>query len=134
MLRYLKCFRDRLEMGKENQSDKLVKLYDEHKRLKLTIAASNILYVNSELNYVSINYLESNKVKEYLLRCSMKSIGETLAQYGMIRCHRSYLVNPRHVTILGKDNDGFTYATLDIPGISKVPVSKQYCDSLAALL
>lgn len=127
-------YRKSLSKSADHNVDSLVKLYDEHKRLKLTIAPANILYVNSESNYVSIHYIESHKVKEYLLRCSMKSIDETLSGYGMIRCHRSYLVNPRHVSILAKDTDGFTYATLDTAGIPKVPVSKQYCDSLAALL
>lgn len=134
MLKAIFGYRKKIAMGGESNMESMVKLYDEHKRLKLTIAPINILYVRAESNYVSINYIESNKVKEYLLRSSMKSIEETLSGYGMTRCHRSYLVNPKHVSILGKDTDGFTYATLDTVGIPKVPVSKQYCDSLAALL
>lgn len=112
----------------------LVKLYDEHKRLKLTIVPSSILYVNSDSNYVTVHYTDAGKAKEYQLRSSMKSAEESLAQYGMTRCHRSYLINPRHVSMLGKGADGFTYATLDIPGTPRIPVSKQYCGSLSELL
>lgn len=117
-----------------SDEDALVKLYDEHKRLKMTISPSNILFVRAEANYVSINYLESDRPKEYLLRSSMKGADNALSQYGLVRCHRSYMVNPKHVTVLAKDSDGFTYATLDAAGLSRIPVSKQYCESLSALL
>lgn len=117
-----------------SDEDAMVKLYDEHKRLKMTISPSNILFVRAEANYVSINYLESDRTKEYLLRSSMKGAEKSLSQYGLVRCHRSYMVNPKHVTVLAKESDGFTYATLDAAGLSKIPVSKQYCESLSALL
>lgn len=124
-----------ISISDENQTDEtLVKLYDEHRRLKLTILPVNIVFVRAEANYVAVNYLESGKVKEYLLRNSMKTIEATLSKYGLQRCHRSFLINPKHITILAKDSDGFTYATLDTEGLKKIPVSKQYCDQLSALL
>ena len=36
----------------------LVKFYDEHKRLKLTIDGSSVLYISAEFNYISINYIK----------------------------------------------------------------------------
>lgn len=114
--------------------DSLVKLYDEHRRLKLTISPASVLFVRAESNYVTVSYLDSGKPKEYLLRSSMKSAEESLSKFGMTRCHRSFLVNPRHVSMLGKEGDGLTYATLDTPGVPKIPVSKQYCESLSSLL
>lgn len=118
----------------DSSDDNLVKLYDEHKRLKLTISPASILYVRAESNYVNIYYLDSGRPKEYLLRSSMKSAEESLSGFGLARCHRSFLVNPKHVSMLGKADDGFTYATLDTPDTPKIPVSKQYCDSLSELL
>lgn len=112
----------------------LVRLYDEHRRLKLTISPSSILYARSDSNYVSIFYTDTGRAKEYVLRSSMKSVEESLARFGIARCHRSFLVNPKHVSMLGKGDDGFTYATIDFPGTPKIPVSRQYCDSLSALL
>lgn len=112
----------------------LVKFFDEHQRLKLTIAPASILYVESKANYVMVHYLESGKAKDFLLRCSMKSIEGSVEQHGLVRCHRSFFINPRHVRVLRKETDGLTYAELDTEGVSAVPVSKQYYESLSALL
>lgn len=113
--------------------DSLVKFYDEHKRLKLTIAPSSILYVESQANYVMIHYLDAGKPKEFQLRCSMKSIESSVEQHGLVRCHRSFFVNPVHVRVLRKETDGLTHAELDASGVPSVPVSKQYYDSLSSL-
>ena len=56
------------ENQEEPADDSLVKLYDEHKRLKLTISPAAILYVRAESNYVYIYFLERNKPKEFVLR------------------------------------------------------------------
>lgn len=111
----------------------LVRFLDEHKRLKLSIAPSSILYVSSEFNYVKIFYLDGVKVKDYMLRASMKSL-EAIGSKALVRCQRSYFVNPEHVTVLRKDPEGFIFAELNIDGVPAVPVSKQYYDNLAALL
>lgn len=112
----------------------LVKFYDERKKLKLTISSSSILFVTAEFNYVRINYIDSGRVKVFMLRNSMKSLAENAASYGIVRCQRSYFVNPRRIRILRRDKEGYITAELDVDGIQPVPVSKQYYDSLASLL
>lgn len=112
----------------------LVKLYDEHKRLKLTIDASAILYVAAESNYICIHYLENDREKTYMLRNSMKSFEEAASRYGIIRCHRSYFVNPRHIKLLSRSKEGLIYTEFTVDGVDKVPVSKMYYDALASSL
>lgn len=112
----------------------LVRFYDEHKRLKLTIAPSSVLYVKSEFNYLKIHYLSAGHVKEYTLRSSMKSLAESAPAQVLVRCQRSYFVNPAHVKVLWKDKEGFIFADLDVPDLPSIPVSKQYYDTIAALL
>lgn len=116
------------------EDNSLVKFYDEHKRLKLSIAPASILYIESQANYVMIHYLDSDKAKEYQVRCSMKSVDKSVSGHGLVRSHRSFFVNPSHILVLRKGTDGLTYAELDTPGLSPVPVSKPYYDSLSALL
>lgn len=111
----------------------LLRFYDEHKRLKLSIAPSAILYVKSEFNYVQIHYLDGTKVKTYLLRASMKSL-ENIGSKALTRCQRSYFVNPEHISVLRKDPQGFIFAEMNHPDIEAVPVSKPYYDKLTALL
>lgn len=120
---------------REQQNDNsLVRFYDEHQRLKLTIAPSSLLYVKSDYNYIRVNYMDSGKVKEFVLRASMKSLESPSFAHCLTRCHRSYFVNPEHVTVLRKGTDGFIYAEMNSPEVPAVPVSKQYYDKLSELL
>lgn len=131
---YLVMMKDEELQRKDMASDNtLLRFYDEHKRLKLSIAPSAILYVKSEFNYVQVHYLDGSKVKTYMLRASMKSLEDTGSR-GLTRCHRSYFVNPDHISVLRKDPQGFIVAEMNIPDIEAVPVSKQYYDKLTGLL
>ena len=63
----------------------------------------------------------------------MKKIDELVSRYGLVRCHRSFLINPSHVKMLKKGKEGVLQAELDeCPAL--VPVSKRYYDNLASLL
>ena len=116
------------------QEESLIRFYDEHKRLKLTISPASLLYVKSEFNYLKINFLSGSRVKEYTLRASMKSLSESIPPQVLTRCQRSYFVNPAHVKVLWKDKEGFIFADLDVPDLPSIPVSKQYYDTIANLL
>jgi len=118
----------------EKEEKSLVKFYDEHKRLKLSITQNSLLFIQAETNYIKVFYLESGKTKDFLIRNSMKSQEENIRDFGLVRCHRSYIVNPRHVTLLRKEKDGPINAVLDSNTTLTVPVSKQYYDSLSSLL
>ncbi len=123
-----------LETKRLQDSDSLVRFHDEHQRLKLTIAPSSLLYVKAESNYLRICYLEAEKVREFMLRASMKSLDTPAFSKSLVRCQRSYYVNPEHVTVLRKDRDGFMFAEMNIPNVPPVPVSKQYFEHLSELL
>lgn len=112
----------------------LIKFNDEHGRFKLAIDAAEILYLRAEVNYVRIYYVEAGSVKEFSLRNSLKSVERMAADRGIVRCHRSYLVNPRHIKVLRKDKYGFIVAELNIPGIAAIPISKNYNEALTDLL
>lgn len=125
-----------IEAGKrpvEVDNDALVRFTDSQQRLKLVIASSAILFIEAEENYVRIHYLESGLEKEYVLRNSMKTIDELVSRFGLVRSHRSYIVNPAHVKILRKDKEGVILAELDA-GTKEIPVSKKFYDRLSSIL
>ncbi|MBP5488899.1 MAG: LytTR family transcriptional regulator DNA-binding domain-containing protein [Bacteroidales bacterium] len=123
--------REKLEPAAD---DNLVRFKDANQKLKLAVAASSLLYVEANENYVNIVYLDGESVKKYQLRSSMKRLEEMLHKQGLQRCQRAFFVNPSHVTVLRKDSAGFVFADLDTPGTPPIPVSKTYYDSLSALL
>ena len=112
----------------------LVRFVDNTGRLKLVIAHDVILYIEAQENYISIHYLDGEQQKEYTLRQSMRGIEELMERHGIIRCQRSFFVNPRHVTVLRRDKEGMIQAELDTANGKSVPVSPKYYEQLSKLL
>ena len=115
-------------------AETLVKFYDEHKRLKLTIDPTAIICIQADANYVIIRYMDADRIKEYMLRASMKSVEGTVSSHGLVRCHRSFFVNPKYVKMLSKNREGMITAELLHPEVESIPVSKQFYKQLSELL
>lgn len=111
-----------------------IRFYDERHTLKLVVAAQSVLFIEAEENYINIYYTDEDRVRNYLVRRSMKSIEEICATHGLLRCHRSFYVNPSRVKVLRKDREGAIMAELDTPQTPEIPVTKRYYDALSAAL
>ena len=110
-----------------------MRFYDERKNLKLVVTTASVLYIAAQENYVQVFYLEGERVRDYLVRASMRSIEERCAENGLKRCHRSYYLNPAHVKTLRREKEGVIVAELDVAGL-EVQVTKRYFDDLVAIL
>jgi len=97
----------------EDNAIQRMRFYDDRHNLKIVLTPSSVLYITAEENYVNIYYTENDKLRNYVLRSSMKAIDELCQDNGLIRCHRSYFVNPSHIKVLRKDKEGVVYAELD---------------------
>ena len=126
--------REREKNNAPADDDSLIRFVDEFKKLRLMIAQSAVLYIQAEENYVNIHYLDGEKVNNYVLRTSMRSLEDTVSRHGIVRCQRSYYVNPVHVQVLRRAENGLHVADLDVPGQPGIPVSRKYYESLAKWL
>lgn len=111
-----------------------MRFYDEKHNLKIVLDAHSVLYVEADVNYVNIYYSENDKIRNYTLRNSMKAIEELCHDHGLVRCQRSFYVNPRHIKVLRKEKDGIVYAELDAKDVRHIPVTKKYYDKLTEML
>lgn len=118
----------------EADNSSLIRFYDEYHKLKFIISASSIIYIKSEDNYVQIFHKENRSVRHQMLRSSMSSLSEPLSQKGIVRCHRSYFVNPAYIAMLRKEPAGNLVATLTEDGCEPIPVSRKWQASLTELL
>lgn len=116
------------------EEDSLVRFHDNTQKLKFIIASSALLYVEADENYIKVVYREGEKVLTYSLRSSMKAIEEQMLRHGLVRCQRSYYINPTHVKALRRDKDGALYADLSIDGTKPIPVSAMYQQALSQRL
>ena len=124
-----------LRPDKEDVAEEdLIRFTDNTGRLKLVIAHDVLLYIEAQENYIRIHYLDGEQIKEYSLRQSMRGIEDLAEKHGIVRCQRSYFVNPRHVKVLRRDKEGIIQAELDVPSVRPVPVSPKYYEDLSKLL
>jgi len=118
-------YNDKLSNPEESSTQRM-RFYDDRHNLKFVVTPDSLLYIAAEENYINIYYTENGKEKVYQLRSSMKAVEEICMDNGLVRCHRSFYVNPRHVEVLRKDKEGVMYAELDAKESRHVPVSKTY--------
>ncbi len=101
--------------------------------LKLTVDFDSIYYIESQDNYVNICYSIDGQMASYLLRCKTKHVEELLSDRNMIRCHRSYIVNPSHIKDVQPASAGRAKIVLDNEKATEIPVSKTYRDVLPSI-
>lgn len=111
------------------QMPQMVNLYDNNGSLRLTINVDSLYYLESQDNYVKVHYKHNDKFSIYMLRCRTSSIEESLAGTGMIRCHRSYIINVRKIEFIGEEHK-MRYVTLNDEAVKRIPVSKRYYDNV----
>ena len=120
--------------GDKTDDTSLIRFHDEYSKLRFVIAPEAVMYIKSEDNYVQIHYIDKNKPKKFILRSSMRALEEDLAKHGLVRCHRSYFINPAYIRIVHRDGSGLIVAELNQEGYESIPISRKYHDAITKLL
>lgn len=117
----------------EDVQPEMFNFYDERGELKLSVKPEMVYYIESADNYVQIYYMNTGKLEKLMLRNSLKNIEWRFHDKGLVRCHRSYIVNMNQVKMF-KRQDGeviLEFGNEKIPGI---PVSKGFGESVLTKL
>ena len=105
-----------------------ITLYDNSGALKLSLSTDNLYYIESDDNYIKVWYTDSKaELKQYMLRCRLKTVEESFRDSGLVRCHRKYIVNLKKVKVLRKESEGYVLE-LDNETIPPLSVTKTYTD------
>jgi len=113
----------------EAQMQKIT-LFDNSGALKLSLNPDNLYYIESDDNYIKVWYTDSKgELKQYMLRCRLKTVEESFKGSGLVRCNRKYIVNIHKVAMLRKESEGYV---LDLSNetIPPLPVTKTYTDTV----
>lgn len=109
-----------------DRDDQKITLFDLGGTLRFSVRRQNLYYIESDDNYIKVWYDDGNgEMKQYMLRCRLKTVEETFRDSTLVRCHRKYVVNTEHVRVLRKDGDSFVLE-LDTDRIQPIPVTKTY--------
>ena len=102
-------------------------------KLMLTLKSSDLIYMESFDNYVKIHYELSGKVKTYLIRNSLKQFEKDLSGFPLLRCHRSFMVNIKHVKMMKREKNNIQLV-MDRIEQKTIPVSKKYNENVIKTL
>ena len=107
-----------------------ITLFDNSGVLKLSLNPDSLYYIESDDNYIKVWYTDSKgELKQYMLRCRLKTVEESFKGSGLVRCNRKYIVNIHKVAMLRKESEGYV---LDLSNetIPPLPVTKTYVDTV----
>lgn len=92
-----------------------------------------LLFVESNGNYVVVNYINGEVTKKESVRCTMKQIEDYFVGYPfVVRCHRAYIVNLSQVIHFEGNSKGFV---LSLNGTGqKIPVARAYTQNVRKLV
>ena len=108
------------------QSSQKITLFDNNGVMKLSVTAANLYFIESDDNYIKVWYRDNDgMMKQYMLRCKLKTVEDSFTDSDLVRCHRKYIVNMAHVAMLYRIKDSYELR-LDIEGLDPIPVTKTY--------
>lgn len=112
--------------------DRRITLYDNAGNLKLSLNPDSLFFFESDDNYIKVWYSGTDgEIKQYMLRCRLKTIEESFSNTSLVRCHRKYIVNINKVNILKSEKDGYMM-DLGLESVGPIPVSKTYEQAVLA--
>jgi DNA-binding LytR/AlgR family response regulator len=134
----LKDKRSKLENLTRNTSQEfmekqMITFRDETEKMRFSIKSSDILFVESTDNYVTVHTKNGGKLKKVMLRNTMKRLEKELEGTLIQRCHRSYMVNFENIKQVKLISTNL-YIYLDFPEEIRLPVSKSYAEHVHEFL
>jgi hypothetical protein len=106
-------------------SSNFISFHDEKGVLRISLRTDDLLYLESSDNYVSIKYLQNAHPKSVLIRNTLRNIEKTFENSSLLRCHRSYIVNIKRVSMVRKEGVSMKLL-IESPNNEIIPVSRGY--------
>jgi len=112
----------------EAPASKLMHFCSDNQKDQVSMALTDLLYLESQDNYVAIVYIDQGVRRGALIRSSLKRLERSLDEPALVRCHRSYIVNLLRVRSCHGNRHGLK---LGVDGADhSVPVSRSYTDAI----
>lgn len=91
----------------------------------LKFSINDLIYINSEKNYVRIYLKKDTGVQEHFVRKQMLELEDKLNSFtNVIRCHKSYIINTQYIKNITGNARGYY---LQFNGVNKeIPVSRKF--------
>ncbi len=111
----------------------MTNFFDNKGEIKFSLKLSDLMYIKGADNYIVVYYRDGEKLSSVMIRNTMKQTEKDLRPQGIIRCHKSYMVNTRHIKMLEKKSEG-VIVKLDSPIPLNIPVTRSYVKDVYDLI
>lgn len=128
-LRELSSLRKQIERDETVLQKAYIQILDDKGEMRLSIRREHLVLIESADNYVCVHYLNGDKTKKTMVRNTLSRVAEHLKGTGIVRCHRSYMINLEHAKIMHRDKEG-VFIELGMEGMPDVPISRTYADNV----
>ncbi len=98
---------DQMVFQIKDPSELFIPFKDDKGILRITLKCADVLYLESNDNYLNIHYLDNQKRKIFMIRNSLKNIEKQLKEYPLYRTHRKFSVNIKNVKLMKKSRKGY---------------------------
>jgi DNA-binding LytR/AlgR family response regulator len=111
----------------------MINFYDETGKLRFSLHAADVLFIESTDNYVTVYVQDKERVKKVMLRNTMKRLEKELEKTLIQRCHRSFMVNFENVKMVRLSGTNL-YIYLDNADETRIPVSRTYTEKVHEMI
>jgi hypothetical protein len=130
VLYYLDSSQQKQKYVQVDKSGKnIIKILDENQNVRIAIEPDKLLFIKNADNYVEIFYSANEGISKELVRTSLKRLESELSDFKVKRCHRSYMVNIKNVSLSKKTRKGLNLE-LRFEDAPLIPVSKNYASEI----
>ena len=110
----------------KTRNEKKITIFDNRGTMSLSVSLTNLYFIESDDNYIRVWYSDSSgQMKQYMLRCRLKTVEDSFSDSDLVRCHRKYIVNIAKVRILKAEKEGYKIS-FGIDGVGAIPISRTY--------
>ena len=110
----------------------LVYFESDNGKERFAIHWDQLLFLESQDNYVAVHYLEAGQLRKKLIRSTLKKLERAFAGSPLIRCHRSFMANMAQV-VQAEGNIHHLKLTLH-DSAEPLPVSRNYMSGVNSRL
>ncbi len=107
------------------RDDREIIFTSENRSQEVMTSLSNLVYIESEGNYVNIRHLKEGKPVQSLVRNTLKNIEQQIEGSGpLLKCHRAFIVNLSHVEKVIGNSQGYHLRVNH--SNNEIPVARSY--------
>ena len=122
-------FNQSLNENPNENKHELITLLADNEKDSLEIELSDLLYIESNGNYIEVYFINENQLKNVLLRSTLKRTELQLERHSsVLKCHRAFLVNASQIAEVKGNSQGLRLALKHTD--TEIPVSRNFSKSL----